>query len=178
MLSVQIFHCGETQTSRDQTVWHTGSGLTLRIRICLWVSFVSCRLSVCKADVFLSLSKPRIKLWHVAKKVGRGVARFRGSVPCMCKSRSSRITQIHQCPPPSPWMPCGNRPGPHSRFEKRCSQPSQKQSCIKRPADTLTNNREFKTTASESGSCCRCRRRRGPTSHRAFDGTCLKDMFW
>lgn len=49
-------------------------------------------------------------------------------------------------------MPLGSSPSPHSWFEKHCSQPSQKQSCIKHPTDTVTNKPEFKRAAAKTGA--------------------------
>lgn len=61
----------------------------------------------------------------------------------MCKSWQSRLLKFTSTPPKC--MPIGSSPSPHSWFKKHCSQPSQKQSCIKHPNDTLTNKPKFKT---------------------------------
>ncbi len=77
-------------------------------------------------------------------------------------------------------MPTGGRPAPKSWFEKRCSQPSQKQSCNKYPTDTLTNKPEFKTTATKAGAAAD-----GDAAEVGHPTACLlkpvwekKDMLW
>lgn len=99
-----------TNICRLNTVAHTGSGLTLWIRI--WASFVSCPPSACKADVVLSLSEANVKPWHVAAKVAS--PDIGGSVPYVYVTAEQDYSNI-PVPPPHIWMPTGNRPGPHSR---------------------------------------------------------------
>lgn len=71
---------------------------------------------------------------------------------------------------PPTWMPSGNRPAPHSRFEKHCSQPSQRQNCIKHPTDKLTNKARALNNRDQRESCRRCRCCRRPT----FDRVCVR----
>lgn len=157
-----------TNICRLNTVAHTGSGLTLRIRI--WASFVSRPPSACKADVVLSLSEADAKPWACSCK--GGIARYRGfSSLCVRHGRAGLLKHTRT---PSPHMDAhwkqawSSFPG----FEKHRSQPSQKQSCIKHPTDTLTNKREFKPAAARAGAAADG----GPTSHRVFVGSCLGKM--
>lgn len=94
--------------------------------------------------VWVSLVRSRCVSAFVIEARRDGPSRFRG-FSCL------RLSRLHKCPyppPPTPpasiVMPTGNRPGPHSWLRKHCSQPSQKQSCIKHLRDTLTNTTEHK----------------------------------
>lgn len=76
------------------------------------------------------------------------MGRFGGSVPST-EETSARISQTHWLPP-SVRRPGGNGPGSRSWSEKLCSEPSQKQTCIKHPTDTLTNKSRLKIPTAKS----------------------------
>lgn len=137
-----------TNICRLNTVAHGGSGLTLWIRI--WASFVPRPPSACKADVVLSLSVADVKPWHVATKVAS--PDIGGSVPYAYVSGRAGLLKHTGAPLPTYGCPLETGLVLIPGFEKHRSQPSQKQSCIKHPTDTLTNKREFKPTDARAGA--------------------------